>query len=644
MQRVVLFISVLFLAVPALAEPCDFGSAPGEFHGFPMHSFELEEVACKVVCPKVAEAGKPWIWRARFFGHEPQTDIALLESGFHVAYTDVAGLFGNDEALTRWDRMYAFLRERHGFAPKCALEGMSRGGLIIFNWALAHPDRVACIYADAPVLDVRSWPGGFGEGKGSPGDWQAAMQRHDITDKDNPPTLATPALADLAPLIDAGIPLLHVVGAADDVVPVAENTMILEQRYREAGGRIHVISKESVGHHPHSLSDPKAIVDFVRAYASGTGTNYFDLRRGLDNSYYQFTKTGKGRVAFLGGSITEMTGWQQLVQEDLRERFPATEFDFIDAGISSTDSSYHAFRLPTHVFQNGPVDLLFVESVVNELHNGRSPEAQRRGIEGIIRAARTHNRMIDVVLMYFVDPSHEAVWSAGETPEAIANQNAIAALPQYDVPSINLSREIVDRIGRGEFAWEDFGDAHPKPMGHAIYANRIGHLLDAAWCDMEYNAPEGITAIMVPFAEDPNAYSKGRFVDIREAKVKGGWTWIESWNPSDQAGKRKQFIDVPVLEATVTGAELTLEFEGQAIGILVTAGPDAGMLEYTIDGKEYPVLDQFTRWSGGLHIPWVYMLDDELEPGNHTLTLKTGSARNEKSVGNSTRIQQFLVN
>jgi len=36
---------------------------------------------------------------------------------------------------------------------------MSRGGMIIYNWAIANPGKVAAIYGDAPVMDLRSWPG-----------------------------------------------------------------------------------------------------------------------------------------------------------------------------------------------------------------------------------------------------------------------------------------------------------------------------------------------------------------------------------------------------------------------------------------------------------------------------------------------------
>jgi hypothetical protein len=47
------------------------------------------------------------------------------------------------------------------------------------------------------------------------------------------------------------------------VVPVAENTAILEKRYRELGGTIKVIHKPGVGHHPHGLDDPAPVVEFI---------------------------------------------------------------------------------------------------------------------------------------------------------------------------------------------------------------------------------------------------------------------------------------------------------------------------------------------------------------------------------------------
>ena len=101
--------------------------------------------------------GKPWVWRARFFGHQPQADLALLARGFHLAYMDVVEMFGNPQAVAHWNAFYRERTTRNGLARRVALEGMSRGGLYIYNWAAANPEKVACIYADAPVCDIHSW-------------------------------------------------------------------------------------------------------------------------------------------------------------------------------------------------------------------------------------------------------------------------------------------------------------------------------------------------------------------------------------------------------------------------------------------------------------------------------------------------------
>lgn len=59
---------------------------------------------------------------------------------------------------------------KEGFHKKVVLEGMSRGGLIVYNWAAQNTDKVACIYADAPVMDIKSWPMGRGASEGSDDD------------------------------------------------------------------------------------------------------------------------------------------------------------------------------------------------------------------------------------------------------------------------------------------------------------------------------------------------------------------------------------------------------------------------------------------------------------------------------------------
>ena len=94
-----------------------------------------------------------------------------------------------------------------------------------------------------------------------------------------------------------------------------------------------------------------------------------------------------------------------------------------------------------------------------------------------------------------------------------------------------------------------------------------------------------------------------------------------------------------MLEATKASAELTLEFDGKAIGIFCVAGPKAGILEYQIDGGEPQELDMYTRWSRSLYIPWLYTLATELEEGHHVLKIRL-----KKGVGEECQIRNFVVN
>ncbi len=99
-----------------------------------------------------------------------------------------------------------------------------------------------------------------------------------------------------------------------------------------------------------------------------------------------------------------------------------------------------------------------------------------------------------------------------------------------------------------------------------------------------------------------------------------------------------------MLIAEEPGAIVKLHFQGTAVGLLVAAGPDVGVLEFSINGGPYRSVDQFTRWSAGLHIPWAYMLDADLPQGEHELVLRTTAQKNENSKGNAARIVAFMAN
>lgn len=215
-----------------------------------------------IVFPEEPNAQRSWVWRARFWMHEPQTELALLEKGFHLVYIDVSGLYGNPQAVAIWDDYYNYVVSEYNLNKKAILLGMSRGGLIVYNWASGNTDKVACIYADAPVLDIKSWPGGLYAGTGSEEDWKACLEAYGL-DEESAWEFENIPLNSAAKVAEAGIPVIHVCGLEDQVVPYAENTGKLVEVFRKAGNEMTLILKEGVGHNPHSLRDPAPIVDFI---------------------------------------------------------------------------------------------------------------------------------------------------------------------------------------------------------------------------------------------------------------------------------------------------------------------------------------------------------------------------------------------
>lgn len=243
------------------------GETLDQWHGYLRHKFTVDGCAAWVVEPPHALPGKPWSWCMEF--PDAFTDRCaapqLLEAGFHHVYIDVGNTFGSSGALRHLDAFYEVLR-KVGLAKRCTLIGISRGGLYAYRWAAEHPKRVKVIYGDAAVCDFKSWPGGRGTGRGSPDDWAALLKCYGF--KDEAEALAFPGnpIDCLKPLARAGVALIHVVGDADAVVPVAENTALVEERYRKLGGEIEVIHKPGIGHHPHGLEDPAPVVNWVKRH------------------------------------------------------------------------------------------------------------------------------------------------------------------------------------------------------------------------------------------------------------------------------------------------------------------------------------------------------------------------------------------
>lgn len=367
---------------------------------------------------------------------------------------------------------------------------------------------------------------------------------------------------------------------------------------------------------------------------------YHTHRGVLKNSFLKFSIEKKGRVVFLGGSITYNPGWRDSVCSYLQQKFPETDFDFVNAGIPSMGSTSGVFRFERDVLVNGQVDLLFEEAAVNDDTNKRTQDEIMRAMEGIVRHAKNTNPLCDVVIMHFVDPGKMEDYRNDKVPGVIQLHENVAEY--YNISTINLAKEVTERIDEGEFDWEnDFVNLHPSPFGQAIYFNSIKLFLEAAWKSGFVDIELEVSEILNPI--DKANYESGILVEPNPPKKIEGWELVENWEPKQKVGTRANYVNVPMLVGEYPGKVIKFQFEGNAVGIAIAAGPDAGIIEYSIDSSDWQKQDLFTKWSKQLYLPWYYTLAAGLKNKKHTLQIRIIEENNPESTGNKCVLRYFYT-
>lgn len=232
------------------------------WNGYIRRDFYVNGREAILIEPSEKADGCPWIWRTEFFDAFSYADMEMLKKGWCLAYYRISNQYGSPEAVEMMKDFKDYIVSKYSLSQKVVLFGFSRGGLYAFNYSNKYPKDVSVIYLDAPVLDIRSWPGGKGIGIGSKNDWRQCLEVYGLKEEAILSWEGASVSRGKA-LINEGIPVIIVAGDSDEVVPFEENGKLLIELFQELGGEIKLILKKGIGHHPHSLEDPKEIVDFI---------------------------------------------------------------------------------------------------------------------------------------------------------------------------------------------------------------------------------------------------------------------------------------------------------------------------------------------------------------------------------------------
>lgn len=235
----------LCLVVPWLGL---FGAA-AEWQGFARTPVSLDGHSGFVTQPKEAAPGRPWIWRTSFPDYHREVDLALLRRGFHVAYLNVVNLLGCDASLDSMDRFHYRITKEFGLEERPALYAVSRGGLHAYRYAARRPERIACLYADVPVMSLASWP--LAAGAVQP--LQDALKHYGFADEAALQRFQGNPIDLLEPIAKARLPLRHLISLNDRVVPPEQNTLEAQRRLRALGHKLEIVTidqgtEKSKGH------------------------------------------------------------------------------------------------------------------------------------------------------------------------------------------------------------------------------------------------------------------------------------------------------------------------------------------------------------------------------------------------------------
>ena len=228
------------------------------WNGFALEEFEFEGGRITVVLPKVANEGRFWAMKMVYKDAFPITEIALLEKGFHVVYFDINCRWANDKDNDARARSVDFVVKKYNLDPRFCPIGMSAGGSHSVSFASRFPERIAAMFLDAPVIDFTSCPSNFPE-------WMEKEFYPNFRERSYEEIKNSPEnpINRLKELVRHKIPLILLYGDLDEVVIFEENGLHLYNEYVKGGAPVKLICRRGEGHHPHGLSDPTEICDFL---------------------------------------------------------------------------------------------------------------------------------------------------------------------------------------------------------------------------------------------------------------------------------------------------------------------------------------------------------------------------------------------
>ena len=391
------------------------------YFGYVCLTFSYNKIPCKILLPHRVAEGRPWIWGVGSSEQPLWNDIALLERGYHVVYTDQAERMGNLMNIQEGNSVYDLLcnnGENKGLGPQAVLIGKGRRGIYTFNWAAANPGKVAAVYVDNPFLNMIS---AFYDSQGYRKteselsqiirESYPYMKNRDFNNFRNLTRKFKESPTDKADNIAGGkYPILILYDKDDEAVDHFQDTIPFVQNVRGKGGNITNMDKESLKNDPDILSASSYLVDFIESAFDRDACMPFKKYNSYDNlvmagyrGWFSCPGDGsdRGWANYVGRNGLFQPGscsidlWPDVEEYDRKYQ---TNF-FIDKNLASVYSAYDASSVGTHFrwMREYGIDGVFIQRSVTDMKDPKSYNQLKKVWNSAIQAANLNNRAISIL-------------------------------------------------------------------------------------------------------------------------------------------------------------------------------------------------------------------------------------------------------
>ncbi len=217
--------------------------------------------------------------------------------------------------------------------------------------------------------------------------------------------------------------------------------------------------------------------------------NFGDFSR-IKKAMAKAAKGEKITVGFLGGSITQgclsstpETCYAYLVYRWWKENFPASDVQYVNAGIGGTPSNFGVARVDDDILSYNP-DFTVVEFSVNDENSLHYFETYEGLVRHILNSSETGLMLIHNVRYDNMDSAEDKHLVVGK---------------YYELPCVSMKHSVYPEVANGSIDNRVItpDDLHPNDNGHLLLANLVIHMLEIIKCevvneDIEYKAEKNL--------------------------------------------------------------------------------------------------------------------------------------------------------